>query len=125
MANRVHDNALNIAADALVASTVSIRVHSGAPGDEQTGNRIGTAEVDIAAAGFEIAGSTNVGEARTLAATPLGVLSSSAVTVRAYSAWRGNSPLWWADLDSPVAVGANESFTLNAGQVIAKARRPS
>lgn len=121
MANYMADNALNIAADAIVDTTVEIRLHSGAPGNAGTANRIGTVKADVVASGW---GTASGGEVDNNDDINFGVLNNSAqTTVRAWSGWRGNQFLGWGDVYAEgttnvgVAVAANEAFKLNAGTV--------
>ena len=53
--NRIADEALNIAANAITNRTISVRLHSAAPGDACTTNRIGTIETDVASTGWSSA----------------------------------------------------------------------
>ena len=122
MASYASTALLNIAADAATAQAIEVHLHSGAPGNAGSTNRIGTVAATVAATGWTAAAS---GASETTAATAFGVLSTSAMqTVRAYSLWRGRTFLGWADLASPVAVAANEAFTLAAGSVEIQFARP-
>ena len=122
MAVYMHNNALNIAADAVTNRTISIRIHDGAPGNSGTNNRIGSHEEDVAASGWTAAAN---GRSENNAAVAFGVLSSgSSNTVRAVTFWDGNTFLGWADLASDVTVAANETFTLQANTVDIVFARP-
>ena len=122
MASYASDALLNLAADAATAQTIQIRLHSGAPGDAGTANRVAGVSVDVAAGGWTAAAG---GVSETTADAAFGVLSASAsVTVRAYSLWRGSTFLGWADLTGAVTVAANESFSLRMGTVQVEFQRP-
>ena len=122
MAVYMHNNALNIAADAVTNRTISIRIHDGAPGNSGTNNRIGSHEEDVAASGWTTAAN---GRSENSAAVSFGVLSSSdSHTVEAVTFWDGSTFLGWADLASNVTVAANETFTLQANTVDIVFARP-
>lgn len=123
MASRVSDAALNIAADAVTSQAITVRLHDGAPGDAGTGNRIGTVSQTVAAGGWTAASG---GISETAADVVFGVLSTTqSHTVTAYSLWRGNTFLGWADLQANVAVAANEAFTITAGTIEFRFARPA
>ena len=123
MANYMADSTLNKAADHITASTLGVRLHSGAPGNNGTDNRIGSVSQDVAASGWSDA---DAGESSNKAAIDFGVLSNSSNnTVGAYSLWEGNTFRGWADLTSAVTVAANERFSLRAGTVKVKFARPA
>ena len=122
MASYVSNHTLNLAADQATNRTVEVRVHSGAPGNAGTGNRIGTVSEDVAAGGWTAAAS---GVSETTGDTEFGVLSTSqSNTVTAYSLWDGANFMGWADLAADIVVAANESFTLSAGTVEFEFARP-
>ena len=113
--NRIADEALNIAVNAITNRTISVHLHDGAPGDACTGNRIGTVSTDVASTGWS-AGSGGISD--NVGAVAMGVLSTTdSNTVTAYSLFDGNACLGWANFASSVAVGANESFSINAGTI--------
>ena len=122
MANYVANAALNSAADALTSQTIAVRIHDGTPGNAGTENRIGAHSVNVAAGGWTAASG---GVSENSADVAFGVLSTSASnTVRAYSLWRGNTFLGWADLDNAITVAANESFLINARTIDITFARP-
>ena len=112
MANYMADAALNIAADAVAERTISVRIHSGAPGNAGTGNRIGAFSQDIAANGWTAAAS---GRVENSAAVAFGAIG--AVTVRHYSLWAGATFLGWGDLAAAVVVSAGETFSIDANTI--------
>lgn len=128
MASYAADGLLNLAANDVTNRTISVRIHSGAPGNAGTANRIGTHEVDVAAAGWTAAAS---GASETTADTDFSVLdTANSQTVMAYSLWNGGTFLGWGDVYQAgtttvgVAVAANEEFKLNAGTVEISFARP-
>ena len=122
MASYMANYGLNIAADALSNRTITVMLHTGAPGNAGTANQITGAEVDVAASGWTTAAS---GASETSGDTDFGVLSTSiSRTVSDYSLWDGNNFIGWGDMSSNVVVAANESFTLNSGTVSMEFARP-
>lgn len=115
MASLAPEATLNVAADAVTAQTLTVRLHSGAPGNAGTANRIGTATATVAAAGWSAA---DDGSSTNASAVAFGVLdSSNAQTVRAYSLWQGNTFRGWGDMASAVTVPANSAFTITANSI--------
>ena len=122
MASYMSDAGLNIAADAISAATVTVRPHTGAPGDSGTSNQVGSVTTDVAAAGWTPAAA---GVSQTTAQTSFGVLSAGSIkSVSHYSLWKGATFLGWADLVATIRVPAGESFVLNAGTVRFRFARP-
>lgn len=122
MASYMSGAALNIAANAVTAGDIDVRIHSGAPGDAGTQNRIGTHQVRVPAAGWSDAAG---GIASNNVDVEFNVLSNTvATTVAAYSLWQGATFLGWADLVVPVTVQATERFTLAATTVAVEFERP-
>ena len=128
MASYLADSALNDAANNATSSTVSIRIHSDAPGDAGTDNRIGTFEQDVAASGWTAAAS---GVSETSAATNFGVLDAdNDVDVHAYSLWVGTVFKGWGDVYQTgtttvgVTVAAGRTFSLKAGTAEYRFSRP-
>ena len=122
MASYVSDATLNQAVDAITDQTIQVRAHSGPPGSTGTANRIGTASVDHPAAEWSD-GSGGVSE--TTVDSELGVLdSANRQTVTHYSLFAGTTFLLWADLASPVTIGAGQSFTISRGTVEVRVTRP-
>ena len=122
MASYVADYTLNLAADEATARTITVRIHTGAPGNSGANNQVSGASVDVAASGWSTAAS---GISETSADTEFGVLSTSASnTITAYSLFDGNNFMGWADLDASVTVAANESFTIDGGTIEFNFARP-
>jgi len=122
MANYMANQALNIAANAVTASDVEARLHSGNPGGTGTNNRIGTIAATIAAADWTAAVN---GVSETSEDTEFGELNAGAAeTVHAYSLWQSGGFLGWADLSDPITVPAGESFALAAGTIEVRFMRP-
>ncbi len=115
MASYASNSLLNIAANAATASAITVRLHTGTPGNSGTANQVSGASVSVAANGWTAASG---GVSETTADTSFGVLSATAsTTVTHYSLWQGSTFLGWADLTSSVTVAANEAFSLVGGTV--------
>ena len=116
MANTVTDKAKNLAADAVVAASVKIYLHSATGGNSDgASNRILTAAKSLAANKFTAASG---GEVETTDKENFGALSASqSNTVRAYSVFLAadDALLWIADMTTAVVVAANEEFEMDAG----------
>ena len=115
MANTVADKAKNLAADAVVAASVKVYLHSAAGGNSSgSANRILAAAKTLAASKFTAASG---GDVETTDAENFGVLSNSqSNTVRAYSVFLAadDGLLWIADMTSDVVVAANVEFEMEA-----------
>ena len=115
MASLAPEVTLNVAADAVTSQALSVRLHSGAPGNAGTANRIGTVSATVPANGWTAA---DDGSSTNASAVAFGVLdSSNAQTVRAYSLWQGSTFRGWGDMASAVTVPANSAFTINANTI--------
>ena len=123
MAVYMHNNALNIAADAVTNRTISIRIHDGAPGNSGTNNRIGSHEEDVAASGWTAASSGRSENSRGRGLRRA-VLGQHQHRPGRHLLGRVNTFLGWADLASDVTVAANETFTLQANTVDIVFARP-
>ena len=118
MANTVANKAKNIAADAVVAATIEIQLHTAAGANSNgTSGTILTTRKNLTAGRF---GAASAGSVDTDNAEAFGVLSTSqSRTVRAYSGWLSSDDgfLWIADMTTAVVVAANEEFEMNAGGI--------
>ena len=128
MASYLAGESLNRASDHLTSGSREVRLHSDAPGNAGTSNRIGTIAEDVAATGWTDASS---GVAETSADINFGVLDTvNEVTVDAYSVWDGSDFLGWGDVYQPgtttvgVTVAAGRTFTLSSGTVEFSFSRP-
>ena len=128
MASYLSGESLNRASDHLTSGSREVRLHSDAPGNAGTTNRIGTIAEDVNAAGWTDASS---GVAETSADINFGVLDTvNEVTVDAYSVWDGSDFLGWGDVYQPgtttvgVTVAAGRTFTLSSGTVEFSFSRP-
>ena len=111
---------LNRLADSIVASTLKIRVHTGAPGTNGTANRVSaggglfTAGVDVAASGWSV---SSGGDVENDAAVDFGTASGGDPgTITFWSAFRGNAFVG----DGAVAmteVNDGDSFEIDAGEI--------
>ena len=124
MANYMSDAALNLAANEIVGGTVEIRLHSAAPGNDGTANRIGAIAKNVAESDWTAAANGGVESENDV---EFGVLRSNASqTVEAWSGWLGGTVfLGWGDVFTlvngvrthPVVVPANQAFTIPAGEL--------
>ena len=102
-------------ADNIVASAMTVRAHSADPGDDQTADRIGNADADLAAADWSDASS---GDVMYEEHAELGVLDAGAEqVVTHYSVWRGNAPVMRGAINPAVTVPANGTFRINANTI--------
>ena len=109
------DGLLNLSGDEVVDRTIQVRAHTGNPSNNGTANGISGASVDHPAGEWTDAGS---GRVQTNVDTEFGILSNTqANTVSHLSYWAGSTFLGWVALTSPVAVAANEEFTVDAGTI--------
>ena len=121
MASYMSEAGLNIAANAITSATVTLRPHTGSPGNSGTSNQVGSVTVAVPASGWTPAAA---GVSQTRAQTSFGVLSASSVRVSHYSLWQGATFLGWADLAAAITVAAGRSFVLTAGTVRFRFARP-
>ena len=122
MASYMADAGLNIAANAITSDTITLRPHTGVPGNNGASNQVGSVTVAVPAADWTPA---SAGVSQTRAQTSFGALSASAsVRVSHYSLWNGATFLGWADLVAAITVAAGRSFVLNAGTVKFRFARP-
>ena len=122
MASYMSNYCLNLAADHVTNRTIQLRAHSASPGNSGTGSRIGTADVDVAASGWGPAAS---GSSDINADAAFGVLSTTGSNTVSYiSKWDGANFLGHVTMSTNVVVPANDSFTLNSGQVSVDFARP-
>ena len=107
-------------ADYIVRETLNIRLHTGAPGNAGTDNRVsaggGSFEngVDVAAAGWSNASS---GDVSNVAAIDYGTASGgNPGTLTHWSAFRGNDYVASGTLDN-TTINDGDSFQINAGEI--------
>ena len=111
---------LNRLADSIVASTLKIYLHTGAPGTNGTANRVNaggglfTAGVDVAASGWS---SASGGDVENDAAVDYGTASGGDPgTVIHWTAFRGNAYVGTGAVAS-TTVADGDSFEIDAGEI--------
>ena len=119
MASYMANYALSLAADEVANRTLTVKIHTGAPGNAGTASVIqksgSDVAVDVAANGWKAAVNGRVENQNAVA---FGVLSTTAsITVTDYSLWDGANFVGWADLGSNVTVAANEEFSIDAATI--------
>ena len=112
------DAALNIAADAIVARTITVHLHNGAPGPNGVQNRVsggGYQGVDIPEAGWTAAAS---GDVTNLATLPWPQATSDWGTIRNFSLFAGALYLGDGEFTPAIDVPNRATFRINARTLI-------
>ena len=119
MASYGANAALRVLSDAYVENeTLTVRLHSGAPGNSGADNRIAGAVAQVSSASWSRATIVN---ARAIGANigniAFGVLSQTeTIIVRAYSIYGSDGTFkGWGDLSSPATVTPGSTFSLFMG----------
>ena len=113
------NNALNEMIEDFTAETISVRIHSAAPGDSGTTSRIGTFSEDLATGTWGTLADITDGRERPYDAdVSYGTLSTTASnTVHSLSLWKGAEHQGNAALSAEVTVVANGTFKVNTGTI--------
>ena len=107
---------LNRIANNIVASNLTLRLHSADPGASGTTARIGSLSRTLAAASWNNASNGDVTYTRDV---DFGVLDAArSQTVTHYSLWRGGTFVARERLESPVTVTSGGTFKINASTIV-------
>ncbi|WP_420585838.1 phage tail fiber protein [Ruegeria sp.] len=125
----ISDYGLNWLVGRLATQTITIGLHTGAPGNAGTANELSSAGARnyarkaVAASGWSASGAETDNDDTITIFTPNAASAGDSVTHVSY--WLGSSFFGWAELQAPVTTIASIPFSVAAGTADFRLARPA